>query len=137
MDTKKVLEKHGFKPVHKDEVWWKAGKDPVVANVVYDHMSAGYNVVLIHVFGPETEVPAFSTGELSTEWALDRQLTDMFCPLYSVESGGAVDHTLYGPNHLRHLLNGIAIDWTKVDALKVGEEVIHTSSPTVRIKRTR
>lgn len=77
VDAISTLKCHGFKAVHKDEVWWQAGRNPLIAHVVWDHMSAGYNVVLIHAFGPETMVPLFATGELSTQWALDRQLTDM------------------------------------------------------------
>lgn len=85
LDATRTLEKYGFKPVHKREVWWLAGRDPISAHIVYDAMSAGYNVILIHYFGPETMVPAFGTGELSTEWALDQQLRDMLMP-FSMET---------------------------------------------------
>lgn len=72
-----TLVRHGFREVHTHATWWLARRDPVVAHVLFDHATGGYSVVLVRVYGPETLVPQFATGEFSEQWALERTLSDL------------------------------------------------------------
>lgn len=72
--AERILATHLFKRV-AHHVWWHADADPYIA-VVHPSFNGECEVGLIHVFGPADHRPAFGSGTLATEWALERQLTD-------------------------------------------------------------